>query len=55
MYDVDYTKAWDMWAEASAVYSERMYKLMVHLMTHNKLYISIDRNPSKRNKNAKAA
>ena len=55
MYNIDYPEAWDMWSEASVVYSERMYRLMVHLMKHNNLYISIDRNPSKRIKNAKAA
>ena len=44
-----------MWSEAQSVYSDRMYQLMVHLMTHNNIYISIDRNPSKRSKNAKAA
>ena len=51
LYDVDYPTAWNMWYAASAVYSEKMYQLMMHLMTHNELYISIDRNPSKRSKN----
>ena len=55
LYDVSYPHAWNMWAAAQSVYSERMYQLMTHLMTHNNIYISIDRNPSKRSKNAKAA
>lgn len=46
LYDVDYPVAWNMWTAASAVFSEPMYKLMVHLMEHNNLYVSIDRNPS---------
>jgi len=46
LYQKDYPYAWDMLSEASVVYSERVYKLMQHLMTHNKLYVSIDRNPS---------
>jgi hypothetical protein len=46
LYDVDFPTAWSMWYAASAVYSEKMYQLMVHLMTHNNIYISIDRNPS---------
>ena len=55
MYDVNYPQAWAMWSAASAVYSDRMYQLMMHLLKHNNMYISIDRNPSKRNKNAVAA
>jgi hypothetical protein len=46
LYEKEYTAAWDMLCEASVVYSEKIYKLMVHLMTHQNLYISIDRNPS---------
>lgn len=46
LYDVDFQRAWNIWYGASAVYSEKMYQLMMHLLTHNKLYVSIDRNPS---------
>lgn len=46
LYEMEYPSAWNMLEEASVVYSDRVYKLMVHLMTRNNLYISIDRNPS---------
>lgn len=46
LYQKDYPYAWDMLSQASVVYSEKVYELMQHLMTHKPLYISIDRNPS---------
>ena len=46
LYEKDYPYAWDMLNEASVVYSDKVYQLMVHLMTHFELYMSIDRNPS---------
>ena len=51
LYGVDFPVAWNMWAAASAVYSDKMYQLMTYLMTHNNMYISIDRNPSRQDKN----
>lgn len=46
LYQKDYPYAWDMLSEASVVFSDRVYQLMIHLMKHCNLYISIDRNPS---------
>ena len=46
LYNVEYTTAWAMWEQANAVYSEKMYNLMVYLKDHTNLYVSIDRNPS---------
>lgn len=51
LYGVDFPVAWNMWSAASAVYSDKMYQLMTYLMTHNNMYISIDRNPSRQDKN----
>lgn len=48
MYDVSYPVAWSIWVSASAVYSEKMYQLMMHLLNQD-IYISIDRNPSRFN------
>ena len=51
LYDISYNEAWARYVAASSVYSEQMYQLMMHLITHNDIYLSIDRPPSKRNKN----
>ena len=46
LYDMKYPQAWRMLIASSAVYSDRIYQLMQYLMTHNNMYLSIDRNPS---------
>jgi len=46
LFEKDYPYAWNMLNEASVVYSDKIYELMLHLMNHKPLYISIDRNPS---------
>lgn len=46
LYNVSFPTAWNMWDASAAVYSENMYQLMMHLITHNNIYLSIDRNPS---------
>lgn len=46
LYGFTYPKAWNMWQEASMVFNETIYKLMCHMIKHQKLIVSIDRNPS---------
>jgi hypothetical protein len=46
LYNISSTEAWNRINKASVVFSPEMYKLMVHFMNTNELYLSIDRNPS---------
>ena len=46
MYDISHKAAWNIWREATMIYSERVHNILTHLITVKKRIISIYRNPS---------